>query len=280
MTQVWQAVADERQFVVAAKGAPEAIAELCHLGPARAGRGHAVRGRHGRARACACSASPGAAFAGPTWPESQHDFAFEFLGLVGLADPLRPSVPAAVARMPVGGHPRGHDHRRLSGDRPRHRAPGRPRRATSLLTGERARGAERRRSWPTRVRTATVFARIMPEQKLRIVTGAQGEWRDRGHDRRRRERRAVAQGGAYRHRHGRARHRCRARGVVDRAARRRLRLHRPGRPARAPHLRQSAQGDGLHLRGARADRRSRAAAAAVRPARSCSARCTSPSWRW
>ena len=41
-----------------------------------------------------------ASFAGRAWPDSQHDFAFEFLGLVGLADPLRPSVPDAVRRMP------------------------------------------------------------------------------------------------------------------------------------------------------------------------------------
>ena len=27
---------------------------------------------------------------------SQHDFDFQFLGLIGLADPVRPSVPAAV----------------------------------------------------------------------------------------------------------------------------------------------------------------------------------------
>ena len=34
---------------------------------------------------------------GEGWPASQHDFDFEFLGLVGLADPPRPEVPAAVA---------------------------------------------------------------------------------------------------------------------------------------------------------------------------------------
>ena len=38
-----------------------------------------------------------AAFAGADLPESQRDFAFRFLGLVGLADPLRASVPQAVA---------------------------------------------------------------------------------------------------------------------------------------------------------------------------------------
>ena len=29
-------------------------------------------------------------------PEKQHDFVFQFIGLVGLADPIRPSVPAAI----------------------------------------------------------------------------------------------------------------------------------------------------------------------------------------
>ena len=38
-----------------------------------------------------------------------------------------------------------------------------------------------------------------------------------------------------------------------RPARRRFRLDRDGDPARAPHLRQSAQGDGLHPGGPRAD---------------------------
>ena len=39
-----------------------------------------------------------AAFVGQTsGRRSQHDFAFEFLGLVGLADPLRASVPDAVS---------------------------------------------------------------------------------------------------------------------------------------------------------------------------------------
>ena len=39
-----------------------------------------------------------ARFAGRTWPDTQRGFAFEFLGLVGLADPLRTSVPDAVSQ--------------------------------------------------------------------------------------------------------------------------------------------------------------------------------------
>jgi Ca2+-transporting ATPase len=40
---------------------------------------------------------------GADWPAGQHDFAFRFIGLIGLADPLRPGVPGAVAecRLPA-----------------------------------------------------------------------------------------------------------------------------------------------------------------------------------
>jgi Ca2+-transporting ATPase len=50
----------------------------------------------------------------PEWPPQQHDFDFEFLGLVALADPPRPEVPAALAEcrragvrviMMTGDHP-------------------------------------------------------------------------------------------------------------------------------------------------------------------------------
>jgi Ca2+-transporting ATPase len=81
--------------MVAAKGAPEVIAELCHLNAARRARlmesvdAMAADGPRvlGVARA---------SFAGPTLPAGQHDFAFELVGLVGLADRLRPTAAAAV----------------------------------------------------------------------------------------------------------------------------------------------------------------------------------------
>ena len=94
MTQVWRRP-DTAEFLVATKGAPEAVARLCRLaGPeidalrqtvdAMAGDGLRVLG-------------VGVAFHGDgNLPESQTEFAFRFLGLVGLADPLRPGVPEAI----------------------------------------------------------------------------------------------------------------------------------------------------------------------------------------
>ena len=100
-------------------------------------------------------------------PDTQREFAFEFLGLVGLADPLRATVPDAVSRCRSAGI----KVVMITGDYPATaRAIARQAGldADSLVTGPEleALGAE---DLAARVRSATVFARIMPEQKLRIV---------------------------------------------------------------------------------------------------------------
>ena len=98
---------------------------------------------------------------------------FDYLGLVGLADPLRSTVPDAVARMPQRGHPRGDDHRRLSR---RPRAPSRPSRARPakpVLTGAEIDALDDA-GLREAVGRSRRFARIMPEQKLRHRSSAQG----------------------------------------------------------------------------------------------------------
>ncbi len=164
MSQVWTTT--EGACTVAAKGAPEAIAGLCHLDEAAltalkqtidemAAEGLRVLGV-ARAR-----------YDGPPWPASQRDFTFEFLGLVGLADPLRASVPQAVAECRSAGI----RVVMITGDYP---ATARAiARQAGLAADELVTGAEIAAldadALAVRARTATVFARIMPEQKLRIV---------------------------------------------------------------------------------------------------------------
>ncbi len=166
MSHVWQAADGREDFVIAAKGAPEVIAELCHLGAAdRADLTHAVDQM--AAEGLRILGVARARITGHRWPASQHDFAFEFLGLVGLADPLRESVPDAVSECRSAGI----KVVMITGDYPATaqaiaRQAGLD--AIDLVTGqelEKLTEAELAR----RVRTATVFARIMPEQKLRIV---------------------------------------------------------------------------------------------------------------
>jgi Ca2+-transporting ATPase len=96
MSHVW-ARPDGGAWVVAAKGAPEAIVDLCHLpDPDRRRILHEVATL--AARGLRVLGVARASFSGSSLPEHQHDFAFAFEGLVGLADPVRPSAPHAVKR--------------------------------------------------------------------------------------------------------------------------------------------------------------------------------------
>jgi len=166
MSHVWRG--DEREHhMVAAKGAPEAIIDLCHLPDAQAasiaqvaadmaGRGLRVLGV---ARA---ELKPG-----QEWPAQQHDIEFSFVGLLGLQDPLRPDVIDAIAQCRAAGV----RVVMITGDHARTaqaiaRELGLP--SGQVLTGSEldALSDEALRS---RLRDVQVFARIAPQQKLRLV---------------------------------------------------------------------------------------------------------------
>jgi P-type Ca2+ transporter type 2C len=174
MSQVWRTGTVETPFVVAAKGAPEAIAGLCHLTAAElASLTQSVDAM--AAEGLRVLGVARAAYGGKDMPVSQNEFDFQFLGLVGLADPLRSSVPAAVSEcrsasikviMITGDYPATAKAiaRQAGID------------AVDVVAGSELEGLTDA-ELATRVRTATVFARVMPEQKLRIVNAlkANGE---------------------------------------------------------------------------------------------------------
>ncbi|PDT88887.1 ATPase [Bradyrhizobium sp. Y36] len=165
MSQVWQ-LPDRNGVLVAAKGAPEAIARLCKLdGATQAAMQDAVAAmakdglRVLGVAAATCD--------GEVLPASQDGFSFRFLGLVGLADPLRPGVPEAVAECRSAGI----RVVMITGDYPA-TAMAIARQAgldvNEVVTGEQIRLADDR-ELEALVRNVNVFARILPEQKLRIV---------------------------------------------------------------------------------------------------------------
>ena len=174
VTQVWRPAAGGSRLAIASKGAPEAIAELCRIDGGRLDAlkqsvsDMAVEGLRvlGVARA-ACEAGE--------LPDSPREFAFEFLGLVGLADPLRESAAAAVKECRSAGI----RVVMITGDYPETaaaiaRQAGLD--ADRVITGralETMGEAELSRD----IGGANVFARIMPDQKLRIVNAlkAQGD---------------------------------------------------------------------------------------------------------
>ncbi len=109
----------------------------------------------------------GASYDGATLPESQTEFALRLVGLVGLADPLRSSVPDAVRECLMAGI----RVVMITGDYPA-TAQAIARQAgiktSDVLSGDALRQLDDA-ALARRVEMVNVFARIVPEQKLRIV---------------------------------------------------------------------------------------------------------------
>jgi len=166
VSQAWgSGVGDE--VAVASKGAPEAIADLCHLSP---------EGREALARDVASLASEGLRVLGVArgatragdLPEGHHDLELELVGLLGLEDPLRPTVPAAVAECQTAGI----RVVMITGDYPA-TAQSIARQAgvanhEAVISGPEL-DAMSDEELARRIREVQVFARVVPEQKLRLV---------------------------------------------------------------------------------------------------------------
>ncbi|HEX5091191.1 MAG TPA: HAD-IC family P-type ATPase, partial [Burkholderiales bacterium] len=158
MCHVWRSPAGERRIAV--KGAPESVLPLC-------GRMDAIE----EARAAASLGLRLLAVAEGRCegelPEDPRGIAWRFAGFAKLADPLRGSVPEAVAQcrragirvvMVTGDFPGTALHIARQAGIEAHEA----------LTGEQIR-AMGDAALAAAVRRADVFARVRPEQKLRLV---------------------------------------------------------------------------------------------------------------
>jgi Ca2+-transporting ATPase len=165
MSHVWKAM-DGGAHVVAAKGAPEAIMDLCHLDASAQAR-IAVAAEAMAATGLRVLGVAQARFTGEHWPAIEHDFEFEFIGLLGLADPLRTEVVDAVAQCRTAGI----RIVMITGDYPataRAIASQAQLDTGEILTGD-AMAAMSDAELQARMKSVSVCARIAPEQKLRIV---------------------------------------------------------------------------------------------------------------
>ena len=155
-------------YIVAVKGAPEAVFDLCHLDDREIEAPRAVADRLADEGFRVLGVARAYSRKGDLLPDGQHDFEFSYLGLVAFSDPVRPDVAVAV------------DECRTAGIR------------VAMITGDypaTARAIAREIGLPdpnrvmtgsdlvsipaeecqAAVRSTPVFARVVPEQKLQIV---------------------------------------------------------------------------------------------------------------
>ncbi|MBN9133834.1 MAG: cation-translocating P-type ATPase [Nitrosospira multiformis] len=166
MSRVWQSP-DRVNYIIAAKGSPEAIIDLCHL-EADSARGIITQVNNLAEQGLRVLGVAKAEFNQQPLPDLQHDFTFQFLGLIALADPIRPQVPAAIEEsraaglrviMITGDYPATAMNiaRQIGIQSPENTISGSM--LDSLSDAE----------LQERIRAVNIFCRVVPEQKLRIV---------------------------------------------------------------------------------------------------------------
>ncbi len=157
----------QRRYVLATKGAPEAVIDLCHL-PADERTRILAQVERMAARGLRVLGVARGDWQGTQPPRSQHDFDFAFLGLIGFVDPPRPEVPAAIAEcraagirvvMMTGDHP--------ATARAIARMVGLSERA-EVITGAQIDALDDAQL-RERLRHVDLCARLQPVQKLRLV---------------------------------------------------------------------------------------------------------------
>ena len=174
LSHVWES-RDKQNYIIAAKGSPEAIADLCHFDQAQKEKLlksiEVMTDKGLRVLGAARSL-----FKKTGLPDVQHDFIFEFVGLFGFVDPVRETVPLSIAEA----HEAGIRVIMITGDYP----------GTAVhiakqiglknpqeyITGQEL-GSLNQMELMERIKTVNVFARVLPEQKLAIVNAfkANGE---------------------------------------------------------------------------------------------------------
>ena len=166
MSRVFSTVG-EKHKVIATKGAPEAIFGLCHLDKSVQKKFEIAVGEMASSGLRVLGVARAKIVPG-TLPVNQHDLDFEFIGLLGLSDPIRENVPEAVKEC----YRAGIRVIMITGDYP----------TTAVNIGRDIglKNPELFISGPElqtmteellaeRIKEVNIFARVVPEQKLKII---------------------------------------------------------------------------------------------------------------
>jgi len=166
LSHVWSSP-NKKEYVIAAKGAPEAIADLCHFDKKQ---------KTDLMRDIQLMSEKGlrvlgvakALFGRSVLPKGQHDYNFEFVGLLGFADPIRSSIVQAVGEcynagvrviMITGDYPGTAQYiaKEIGLQNPE-----------KFITGDELRSLDHLQL-REKIKDVNIFARVIPEQKLTIV---------------------------------------------------------------------------------------------------------------
>lgn len=166
MTNVWKE-RDSDSFIVAMKGSPETVMDLCKLD---------LMSRESEMQKVSQMAEEGLRVLGvgiasinqSDLPEEQWGFDFQYLGLIGLADPIRENVPAAVKEC----YRAGIRIIMITGDYVgTAKAIGRQiglKNIENVITGSELEAMDDE-TLKEKVKNVAIFARVVPAHKLRIV---------------------------------------------------------------------------------------------------------------
>ncbi|TGK04189.1 cation-translocating P-type ATPase [Leptospira langatensis] len=161
---------DHEKYVIGAKGAPEAIFDLCHFSEPETARWKEAVDQYSSQgyRTIAVAKSE---FSRSILPENQHDLDFDFLGLLLLEDPIRDSVPSSVAQCKSAGI----RVVLITGDYQGTAKAVASKIGLSFLdciTGDEIESMEEE-EFLRKIETVGIFSRIRPDQKLKIVQAFQ-----------------------------------------------------------------------------------------------------------
>ncbi|HXK44898.1 MAG TPA: cation-translocating P-type ATPase, partial [bacterium] len=167
MSNVWKSP-DGNDYVIAVKGSPEAIVDLCHLTQTVQKEIESVVKKMAEQGLRVLGVASARFVQGKVLPKNQHDFKFDFIGLVGLMDPPRENAENSIKLckkagikviMITGDYPvTAMNIAKRIGLEPIHR----------IVTGQELLEMDDM-TLMKNIENINVFARIMPEQKLRIV---------------------------------------------------------------------------------------------------------------
>jgi Ca2+-transporting ATPase len=166
LSHVWESL-DRRKHVIAAKGAPEAIADLCHFTSEQTTE-LLSQVRQMTEKGLRVLGVARSIFPEDFLPDKQHDFEYKFVGLFGFIDPVRETVASSLKDcytagmrmiMITGDYPGTAQHigRQIGLKNP-----------DMFITGSELAHMSQE-ELQEKIKTVNIFARVIPEQKLAIV---------------------------------------------------------------------------------------------------------------